>query len=216
LENAIEDYKKGEVLRPDESRIAIALTRCFILKGDFESAEVLMRPLLEEHPRSYEVNLLVGAIAERNGDLSRAETTYLAARKDGSQSAYLTSRLGFVYCRQKRYEKAIPHLEEALRLGCDSDAVLYYLGLANARCAKYGIALENWEALAQKHPEDQRLTLNIHRLHYLLGCDYVKEQKYEEAAAAWKVYVTPRLEDGNLRKEFSEVHFRAGMKQLIT
>jgi tetratricopeptide (TPR) repeat protein len=92
-----------------------------------------------------------------------------------------------------------------------TDAVLFHWGYARAMCADYGGALEVWRQLQQRCPEDQHLTLNVLRLHYLLGRQHAEAEKCEEAILAWEEFLNSRPDDEDLRKDIAELYFRMAL-----
>lgn len=87
-----------------------------------------------------------------------AEAEYMAALRAAPGNPLAVSRLGIIYCEEGKLQKAVPVLEQALRLTNDPEAQvklgLAYLAFSNTKAA--------WEAAASvlaKHPQNREALL---------------------------------------------------------
>ncbi len=158
--------------------------------------------------------MMLGILAEKVDDFTGAEKSYATALEIHPGSPEPCVRLGLMFCRQGRYNDACMHLQRAAGAGYETDAVLFSLGYAQAGCGEYDEALGIWRKLQQRHPEDQRLALNIDRLHYLKGRQHVEGEKYEEALASWQEYLKMRPDDEKLKRDIAELYFRLALTRL--
>ncbi len=211
---AMADYEKTGELNPDGPEASIALARCHLLSGNAVAAQSCVERTVHSHPDSWEGNMMLGILAERADDFPGAEKGYLAALRVRPGSPEPFVRLGLMFYRQGRHSEACAYLKRAAGAGRETDPVLFSLGYAQAECADYAGALETWRKLRQRHPKDQRLALNIDRLHYLKGRQHVDGEKYEEAAAAWRECLKMRPDDEKLRRDIAELYFRLALTRL--
>jgi len=96
------------------------------------------------------------------------------------------------------------------------DSVLFHWGHACAATGDYAGALELWRRLHERRPDDQRLALNVHRLHYLIGRHHAEAGRYEDAILAWEEYLQSRPEDRKLQEDLAELYFRMATERLAT
>ena len=137
------------------------------------------------------------------------------AVKDGDSPAQARIRLGIVYCREKQFQKSVEQLEPVLKEGIVKNPILFYLGLAYLNENKLANAFECWDKLEKACPDDERLQINIARLHYLLGKEHIENNRYEEAIFHWTKYMKKYTNDDNTQKNIAELHFRAGVESLM-
>jgi protein O-mannosyl-transferase len=149
---AVEHYQKGLRLNPGcpelNSRMGIALHR----QGRLEEAIAHYRRAQEAGSREAEVNLanaLVGV-----GDAGSAATEYVAMMPNQPDSARLHCDLGGVYVQKGRFEEAVRHLKEAVRLKPDYGEAHLRLGMALGGERKFLEASEHLQNAAKLNPND--------------------------------------------------------------
>ncbi|MGB0385848.1 MAG: tetratricopeptide repeat protein [Ardenticatenaceae bacterium] len=225
LHNARLSYLQAQLLQPQNPTISYGLGQSAYLIGHVEQAVAKFQEALQQDPHHAASHLGVGVIYEQQKKIQPALAAYEKA------GAYL--RLGILYCKQGEYSSARDNLLKALAGGNEdrdrdrdrdqdqdqdqgqyqnqSDSLLYYLGFAFSQCKQYKEALEVWGVLQECHPDDSSLTSDIAQLHYLLGDEYLKAEKYAEAARSWEAYLAIR-ENEEVRRQLADVFFRWAIK----
>ncbi len=93
--------------------------------GQLDEASATFIRLLAAEPKMVNAQYNLGVIAERKGELARAESAYEAAHKLDSTHLPTLLNLGKVYRLQDKFDKAITLYEEALKLpGHEGDVAL--------------------------------------------------------------------------------------------
>jgi len=206
------DYEQARALQPDNHDVALAFAHYHLMRGEEETARPYLEQVIQAQPVHWGANMMLGVLAERANDVPGAERAYLAALQAETNRAEPYARLGLLCCHQSRYQEACEHFQGMIQdVGANpksTPAVLFHWGYARAMCADYGGALEVWRQLQQRCPEDQHLTLNVLRLHYLLGRQQAEAEKYEEAILAWEEFLSSSPDDEDLRKDIAELYFR--------
>lgn len=83
---------------------------CYMRLGESGAAERVIRARLEQDPSSVQ---LLCALGDVTGDRASYERAWEAS---GQRSARAARSLGFLLCREGRYEEALPHLERSLEI----------------------------------------------------------------------------------------------------
>jgi len=207
LKDAEDDFIKAYSLTPENIDILYSIGRYYYLAGTVEQALKYMSELPGMDWDHFEARFIRGHIYEKQGDIKAAisEYTSLIANLVGD-TAYIKIwpgtaiyqkfespldhdslisqcrlRLGILYFKQSDNKRAFKYLQQAYQSANKSDALLFYYGLICAVNNNFVLALQSWNELLARYPDDERLKANIHRVHYLLGCSYIKENKFTEA-----------------------------------
>jgi len=164
-------------------------------------------------PESVEVRYEFGIALERSGELNEALSQYQAA-VDSHSHAKTWLRIGVVQCRLGRFADAIRAFESCEREEDRSDTLLFYRGLAFAVLGNCEHAIRDWADLRQRHPDSERLGLNLARVHYVLGSQFLAKGKPELAIENWDIYLKCYPMDENVCGDIAELHFRIALEQV--
>ena len=168
----------------------------------------------KSNPEHAHARFTLGLIHEKKGNVEQAIAGYEKALTDETTSLKGHLRLGIMYCRKSEYEKAIQHLQKVYQSGDRSDTVLFYLGLAGSQNGQGGMVLEAWNELRKRHPDDSRLASNVYKYHYVTGCRYVKDNKYQDAIPEWEEYLKGNAEDTKTQKDLAELYLRSCISEM--
>lgn len=94
-----------------------------------------------------------GNIQFELGDLEAAEERYLQALKIFPSFRRAHRNLGFVYVRQNEWDKALPALEEAIRLGDHDAATFGQLAFGRIQAGHYASALQAFQLAQLTQPQ---------------------------------------------------------------
>lgn len=215
LKEAEKDYKKAYEIAPGNTDILSALGCLYYNSGDLKEAFSWFTRTLEIDSSHSLSRFGIGIIKEKQGEITEAVKEYELVLKNRGVSLPVHIRLGIFYYRQSNYQKALEYLEQVRKSGNESAPLLFYMGMALLFCKQINKALEMWNKLHSYYPDDTRLELNIYRAHYLLGCQYTKEGKYQEAISEWGEYLKKYDVDEITKRDLGELYFRAGVAELI-
>lgn len=212
IAEAEDNYKKAYEINSRNPEVLYALGRFCYLDGNEDEALSKFCQAIQLDSTHYLSHLGKGLTHERQGKISEAmeEYEFVIQRK---KHPVALKRLGILHCKQSDYSAAFEHLQQASQLGDESDGLLFYLGLAAANIEKFDIELSMWKKLFERNPEDKRLELNICRAHYLLGRQYINEERYMDAISKWKAYLKGYDGDEATKKNLAEVYFRLAMSE---
>ena len=208
------DYEKAATLQPDNSEALYCLGRSYLAAGEDEPARTHLSHLVKLAPKHFGGVLALGSIYERTGALDSAIVQYSTAAALDPKNASARRCLGLVRLRGGDKEGAWKDLQQAGALGDDSDEFPYYCGLAAIGVGQFTVTWNSWGKLRERHPEDQRLELNVSRLRYLMGQEHAKAGRFAEASAEWGRYLEGRPEDEDLKRELAKLYLRLAIKEL--
>jgi tetratricopeptide (TPR) repeat protein len=227
------DYERALAMMPaPDAHLLYCLGVACRTLGDASAAFDHFSKAVGLLPTHGPATLALAALCENRGDLERARELYGKAAGLTHLHLYVQRRFAqrrqaIVCCRLQRFDEAVAcwdrEEEEAedivdnrdsAEILADYDEFLQYRGLADACRSNYAAALNSWEALRKRHPEDQRLGLNVNRLHYLLGKQRFEEGRLADAIAEWTAYLEPRPEDEELQSELRGLRLQLALEQL--
>lgn len=208
---AATDYRKASETNSADSHILYRLGYICLRLADEDSAITYFRRCVVIAPDLAAARIAIAALLEQRGQFAEALTEYLAVLKRDPKNILARRRVGVARYRLGEYSKALAEFRKAAAIGDSSDELTYYLGLAGFQCSDLVSAVGAWEKLHERHPEDQRLILNLNRLHYLLGKQHLEAGKLDEAIAEWTKYLEPRPGDRPMKKDIAKLHFRVAL-----
>lgn len=209
LREAENNYIKAYSIAPENIRVLYSIGLFYYLQVENEKALTYLSELLAIDSGHGSAHFMKGHIYEKQGKIPSAITEYDALLNNDKSLGLLSHlRLGIIYFKQSNYKKAFVHLQQVYQSEDKSDALLFYYGLACALTNNFIPTLESWNALMSDHPEDERLKVNIYRVHYLRGCSYANENRYTQAIQEWKEYLRGYTDDIKTQKNIAELYFR--------
>lgn len=111
------------------------------------------------------LNLCALALA-RLGNFQEAESILLTALTLNPEDAFTHSNLGWVYHQQLKYDKAVEHFQQVLRLEPEDD---FYRGFIRDRMGDSKGAIEEYDRVLAKNPQDATAHNNRGYARYELG-----------------------------------------------
>jgi superkiller protein 3 len=211
---ALAAYRTAVRMAPELPEAYDAMGRYFYAAGDLDAAEQEFSAAAQADPNYARAFLGLGVVSETRGQLTRAKKQFRKALAASGPPALLYVRLGVIASKQERYRAAADDLARAKQAGNDSDELHYHLGLAHARLENWAQAADAWALLAQRHPRDEELLLNIARCRYQLGYRHFQAGDFGAAAQEWESCALVLREDKQLRQALSEAHLRHCKDQL--
>ena len=144
------------------------------LAGRFPDAEALCREILETTPDHARALHLLGAIAARRGEESKAIELFGRALASKPDFAKARGNLGAVLLRQGETDQAIDHLEKAIKLAPDLADAHNNLGNALLQCRRLEDAAKAFARAIEAAPGEPLAYSN-------LGALLVRQGKVDEA-----------------------------------
>lgn len=136
--------------------------RYFTANPDEVEREVLRA--IEESPHSCYANMVMGFISELKGDWSSAEKFYQDASGIDEYNHQPHQRLGTVYRRQKKLDKALASFKRAREISPHNATIFNDLGITYAMMEDYDKAREMWEKSHQIDPDYVPTINNLRKL----------------------------------------------------
>jgi tetratricopeptide (TPR) repeat protein len=205
------DYLRALEFDPNDVASLYALACACRALNDNDAAIAALTGLLRLDANHIQARLMLGMLQEKAGAIEQALAEYKAAMYRAPSNAEVCRRIAVLHWKQKEYEQAAAELERGVSLGDNCDEHLYYLGWSAAQQGDFARTLDAWTRLSQRHPDDQRLTLNINRLHYIIGKIHMEAGRYTSAISEWNAYLAPRPDDEELKMEIGKLYFRIGL-----
>lgn len=207
-------YLLAQARAPGDSSVLYGLGCVYSRSGDLEKAAECFSRLLARDPSDHRARFALGLAEDRRGNAVEAIAHYSALPPGAVPDKTLEVRLGVLLCRQFQYAAAVEQLEPLLRSGQQDDAVLFYLGTALLFRERPAETVDLWSRLYERHPDDERLALNIARARYTLGAQHVAQGRYLEAAAEWERYLERYPEDDKTAQNLAQIYFCLAMREL--
>ena len=168
--NVYQDDKKLELLEqvtkedPNNVRYLKSLGYVYLFFGKFAQAEANYRHILTLAPDDNETHYLLGrSLAEEASSpqqFADAEKELLGVVGKEPSNASIHLGLGILYSRQNQDRKAIPELEQAIKLGITEQKTWLYLGQSYAKAGRPAEAKRTL-ALFQEKAEYKRETTQM-------------------------------------------------------
>lgn len=159
-----------EILRavPGHAPALELLLRLQMMEGDRENAERTVERLIAVNPQSAFGNYMLGAFQALRGQYVLAESSYrasLAQRRDPST----LNDLAYVLTRQKRYNEALPLIEECMRTTDLQGAAWSTYGLVLLQLNRLDEAETALQSALAENPESAETQLNLAQLYEKKG-----------------------------------------------
>lgn len=116
---AFDTLQKALKIAPDSREAIRAMARVHASQKDFKNAEAQYRKLLAANPGDLEVRADLGDLLLFTGDARRAEGEYLDVTRRAPDLPEGHVKLSALYGRQRKWDKAINELEQAVRIRPD-------------------------------------------------------------------------------------------------
>jgi len=189
----------------------VYLLGCVLGKqGEFERAELVLTQALELSPNAAGF-VKRGNARLRLGRLESAACDYRRGAQLGAsdKAAVGYECLGLLLSKRHEHSRAANFLELALRLGRNSDAVLWELGWCRYRLGRPDLCLEHWRQLYQRRPNDEALRKQLTHATYLAGIRAARDSDWKAAAGFWSECQEADTMSEEQIDTLAEVHFRA-------
>lgn len=168
---ALEQFLKALEIYPEDPYLHYDLALTYDMKGMFYKTQYHLRQAIKLKPDYSNAYNYLGFVYFRDGKVDEAIKNYHKALENelylNPQDAHLN--LGVAYLSRKEYRKAIPHLEEAIRLVPDFTAAYNNLGLAYEGLGQYDKAQLYYERAVELNPQYADAYLNLGKLFYRSG-----------------------------------------------
>jgi tetratricopeptide (TPR) repeat protein len=161
---------------PPSFELAFNLGGAYVLNGDLASALDAYDVALTLNPESLAALRQAAAIAEKRGELERALSYWIRARKLATEDAEVLLGFGRVCLKMDLLDDAEPALAKAVSLKPGALAYEYTLAAAKVGKKQYEAAQQIIERQLVKRPADPQL-------HYALGSILYTRGLMDEAAA---------------------------------
>jgi len=157
----------------------LRLANAFLALGLPDHAANITQRALSRKPDCTLCYLLLGQIAEHEGDSEKALSYLVKAKQLAPEDPEVLFQFGRVCLERNLLDDALPALSKAVELKPDNDAYVYALGSAHVGKEQLPDALQLFEKLLKKHPQDASLL-------YAMGAVYYLESKFNEAESSLK------------------------------
>jgi tetratricopeptide (TPR) repeat protein len=213
LNGAAQDYRQAVANEHSNVEALCALGELALAQGSVEEAVSRFSSAVAIRPEESRARLGLAVACERQGDSAAALRHYENVNQ-GSERAMALLRMGVIRCREGAFAGALEALNQAKKSGDTSDALLFYRGRALAGLGHCDEALREWTELQQRHPENERLQLNVARAQYLLGAQYVAQGNRDSAIRQWEQYLERYPKDEKVSRDLADLYFRAALDAL--
>jgi tetratricopeptide (TPR) repeat protein len=208
LTAAAAEYQAALDLQADDADALYGLGYVQIEREEYDAAAATLEKALKHHAGRSRTWTALGVAHERARRFEEALQCYLTVPADAPAGMVANLRAAVLQCRRGQHEEALSRLRASASRGDDSDALLFYRGLASASTGALDDAAGDWARLAARRPENQRLAVNLARLHYLAGARHLAEGRVAGALASWERYIEVYPADDRTRHDIAELHFR--------
>jgi tetratricopeptide (TPR) repeat protein len=212
-QSAAEDYRKVIAAEPANCPALQALGGIALANEDFANAADMFSAAVAAQPQNMQAQFLLGVALERQGSLDEALKSYEnVSRSERPENALL--RMGVIHCRKGAFGEALKVLGGCVEDSSNIDTLLFYRGLAFALLGRSQDAIREWSKLEKRHPENERLRLNLARARYLLGSQMLARGERDAALAQWEQYLALNSLDESVAKDVGELTFQQALDAL--
>lgn len=216
LKEAVQHLDLAEKLAPDHPELPYSKACADYASGNAASASEVLEALVKDKPERADYLEALAVLHLRSGDTAiAADYARRSLAADGSANV-ARSVLVASLARELRWAE----LREVLIASgqtCEQmdDISLWLLGSACLELGDHDAALLYWETLSSRHPDTQRLSLNVNRLYYMIGSEKVRTGNLDAAVTAWLKFGECRADDEDLWRDIGQLHFRNGLSKLL-
>ena len=183
-------------------------------------------------------NLNFAVASEQVLSLKPSASALLGARaSSAADKAWEECRAGYAHYVQEDYAKALPHFEEATRLGPNNSECWFYLGLAYDRLGRYSDAVDACKQAIRIKPDDAeahgnlgfaynqlgrysdavdackraiRIKPDLAGAHYILGVSYGELGRWSDAVDALKQNIRIKPDNGTAHCDLGNAYLHLG------
>lgn len=176
-----------EMLLDDGDRIALdavsRMGRQRLREQDAASAIEDFNVVLSQRPDDADALAWRGAAKLESGDLDGANEDFAAADQHGAPPARLHSLRGEAYRRTGQWASAIDEYSEAIAADTDTNAY-FPRAMTHMRLENYGLALEDFNVVVSRTPENVDVLAHRAEAIAFLGDDSESDSAFESALSA--------------------------------
>ena len=176
-DKAIEYALKSEkyiITNDDKIRVNSCLAWVYKEIGDFDTAEKLLKNVINSGRDDIPVNSELGYCLEQLAKFEEALEYYKKAMKLGREDQWIYSRIGYICCCLKKYEESLEANLKAYELGENDILINSELGYSLGE-------LQRFEEAITYYLKAQELGREDRWIHFQMGWSYRHLGKYEEA-----------------------------------
>ncbi|HUI79031.1 MAG TPA: tetratricopeptide repeat protein [Bryobacteraceae bacterium] len=146
--------RAGDALRLDPNNLRARMLRGSALMrlGQYEEASEVLNRLNREYPKAIDIRLELGALAIYQKKYGDAEAIFKKIQDENPKDLRPLGGLVDTDLAQHRPDKALARLEDELDRSRGATQVRYMLAVTAMRTGKYGIAIEQFQKLADSTP----------------------------------------------------------------
>lgn len=120
---------KYEQLVGETPELLVKKAYLFLQKEDYGTAQQVVREGLELYPDSFDLNMIEGEIAFKQGEYDKAKDLYLSLYPQNMENFHLVDRLAILCIREEDYTQAAYYTEKLLDIDSNNQAVKERLAL---------------------------------------------------------------------------------------
>ena len=180
-DKAIEYALKSEkyiITNDDKIRVNSCLAWVYKEIGDFDTAEKLLKNVINSGRDDIPVNSELGYCLEQLAKFEEALEYYKKAMKLGREDQWIYSRIGYICCCLKKYEESLEANLKAYELGENNILINSELGYSLGE-------LQRFEEAIIYYLKAQELGREDRWIHFQMGWTYRHLEKYDKALEAY-------------------------------
>jgi tetratricopeptide (TPR) repeat protein len=216
----LEKYEKAKssylvlfTAQPDNTEINEALGCLYLNMGNLEEAQVHFYKAFSNNDSGYMTVLGLAQIHENWKQYQEALKFFTLAFKLREES-WIDLKISILHVLLKDFSNARLHLENYMTGNAEDNSCMFYLGYTYARLGQYDQAIKIWEKLSKKHPDNERLKLNILEVIYYYGVNLISLKQYDEAIIEWEIYIEYYSNDSKTKCDLAQLYFNCGLEKL--
>lgn len=162
------ENRRREVARAKTASL-LSLASESMKKGEEENTEAYLEKAVEEHPRPVEGHYLYASFLISRGRREKAMDHLLKVVRADARHGDAHNDLGVLFHAGGRLGPALYHLKQAARFSLGAETPLRNLGHVYLQAGKAEEALETYETLLERDPDDREAVEAVVRLRAALG-----------------------------------------------
>ncbi len=209
-------FQRSLNINPQQPKVLYALGQLYWRSGDNQKALNLFEECISLDKSYAAAYFGAGVVYEQSGDKQKAIARYEEGLHLNPDWIPGLVRLGIVLAKSQSWQESEDILTRVRQQGETSDEVLFYLALAQANLKQYTNAIDAWEILLKKYPNEPKLINNLAIVYYQKGLESFLASDYRNAASLWEKAAQFGNNIREIIQALYEAYFRLGINRLVT
>jgi tetratricopeptide (TPR) repeat protein len=178
---AIENFRKANLLDPENESVLKNLALSYSLSDQPDSAMAIYRKMIEKNPDDFDTNTKLASLLLNIGKYDEACSIYDSILTDDIDDVNTLYNAGVAYAQTKQYEKAARSLERVLAITSEDVDAMVNLSMIYLQLKQFEKSIPVLENLTEREPNNPEYWNS-------LAVAYMQVKRESDAEAAYSKY----------------------------